>query len=267
MLAQQLINEGNLPAALKALQETVRNDPSSAKHRIFLFQLLTILGNWQRALTQLDVVGKLDATTMPMVQTYREAIQCEALRAEIFAGKRPPLIFGEPEQWVVLLLEALRLSGEGEDGKAALAREQAFDAAPASVGTLNGQPFEWIADADQRLGPILEAIVNGRYYWIPFHRIKQIDIEAPADLRDSVWMPASFTWANGGETVGLIPTRYNETANSADDGLLLSRRTEWVGVEPKPACGLGQRMFVTDTGDFSLMDVRQIVFADMESNG
>ena len=68
MLAQQLINEGNLPAALTALQETVRNDPSNAKHRVFLFQLLTVLGNWPRALTQLDVAGKLDATTMPMVQ-------------------------------------------------------------------------------------------------------------------------------------------------------------------------------------------------------
>ena len=267
MLAQQLINEGNLPAALKALQETVRNDPSNAKHRVFLFQLLTVLGNWPRALTQLDVAGKLDATTMPMVQTYREAIQCEALRAEIFMGRRPPLIFGEPEQWMVLLLEALRLSGEGEHDKAALARAQAFDAAPTSAGTLNGEAFEWIADADERLGPILEAIVNGRYYWIPLHRIKQIDIEAPADLRDSVWMPASFTWANGGETVGLIPTRYNETIGNADNSLLLSRRTEWAGNEPQPVSGLGQRMLATDAGEFALMDVRQIIFSDVTSNG
>lgn len=267
MSAQTLINDGDLQAALKALQDTVRTDPSNAKHRIFLFQLLTVLGNWPRALTQLDVAGKLDASTMPMVQTYREAIQCEALRAEIFAGKRPPLIFGEPEQWVVLLLESLRLSGEGEHGKAAAAREQAFDAAPASSGTLNGEAFEWIADADQRLGPILEAIINGRYYWIPFHRIKQIDIEAPADLRDSVWMPASFTWANGGETVGLVPTRYNETVGSNDNGLLLSRRTEWVGEAPAPICGLGQRMLATDAAEFALMDVRQIVFADSQSNG
>lgn len=267
MPAQKLINDGNLQAALKALQDTVRNDPSNAKQRVFLFQLLTVLGNWSRALTQLDVAGKLDSTTMPMVQTYREAIQCEALRAEIFAGKRPPMIFGEPEQWVVLLLEALRLSGEGENVKAAVAREQAFAAAPASSGTINGEAFEWIADADQRLGPILETILNGRYYWIPFHRVKQIDIEAPADLRDSVWMPASFTWANGGETVGLIPARYCETVNSEDNGLLLSRRTEWVGIEPEPICGLGQRMLATNAGEFALMDVRQIIFDDIESNG
>lgn len=267
MPAQQFINDGNLPAALKVLQETVRNDPSTAKHRVFLFQLLSVLGNWPRALTQLDVAGKLDAATLPMVQTYREAIQCEALRSEIFAGKRPPMIFGEPEQWVVLLLEALRLTAEGEIDKALQAREQAFEAAPASRGTVNAEPFEWITDADQRLGPILEAVINGRYYWIPFHRIKQIDIEAPVDLRDAVWMPATFTWANGGETVGLIPTRYNETITKSDDALLLSRRTEWIGTEPQPICGLGQRMLATDVGDYALMDVRQIVFADIDENG
>lgn len=267
MPAQKLINDGNLQAALKTLQDIVRNDPSNAKQRVFLFQLLTVLGNWPRALTQLDVAGKLDSTTMPMVQTYREAIQCEALRNEIFAGKRPPMIFGEPEQWVVLLLEALRLSGESEHSKAAATREQAYESAPTSRGTINGEAFEWIADADQRLGPILEVILNGRYYWIPFHRIKQIDIEAPADLRDSVWMPASFTWINGGETVGLIPTRYCGTVNTEDNALLLSRRTEWIGTEPEPVCGLGQRMLATNTGEFALMDVRQIIFDDTETNG
>ena len=97
--------------------------------------------------------------------------------------------------------------------------------------------------------------------------MKQIDIEAPADLRDSVWMPVSFTWANGGETVGLIPTRYNETVASDDNCLLLSRRTQWVGVAPEPECGLGQRMFATDAGEFALMDVRQIIFTDNQSNG
>ena len=34
--------------------------------------------------------------------------------------------------------------------------------------------FEWIADADDRLGPVLEAIVNGRYYWVPFERVRRI---------------------------------------------------------------------------------------------
>jgi type VI secretion system protein ImpE len=192
-----------------------------------------------------------------MVQTYREAIQCEALRAEIFAGKRVPLIFGEPQDWVGLLVEALRLDTI-DPAHALDVREQAYEQAPASGGSIDGERFHWLADADRRLGPVLEAIVNGRYFWIPFSRVKRIEMEAPADLRDTVWTAANFTWANGAQTVGLIPTRYDGSTDSAEDAIKLARRTEWDGER-----GLGQRMFASDDTDYALMDVRAIEF-DLE---
>jgi type VI secretion system protein ImpE len=233
-----------------------------------------VLGQWNRALTQLKVAGELEPLSIPMVQTYREAIQCEGLRAEIFAGARAPLIFGEPQPWLVLLLEALKADAAGNTSAAAAARAEAFEQAPVGAGSIDGTRFEWLADADQRLGPVLEAIVNGRYFWIPMHRIARIELDAPVDLRDAVWSPASFTWTNGAQTVGLIPTRYNDTAVSGDEALLMARRTEWVEAGAQGGHGLGQRMLVTDAGDYALMDVRVIEFdpqpgsaADDESHG
>jgi type VI secretion system protein ImpE len=260
MLAQQLMNEGDLPAALKALQEVVRKDPSNAKYRVFLFQLLVVMGNWPRALTQLSVSAELDAATLPMVQTYREALQCEALRTQIFAGKRPPIIFGNPQSWTVMLLEALRLDAEGQFSQADDLRAKALEEAPAISGTMDGKPFAWLADADTRLGPVMEAIVNGRYYWVPMNRIQHVAIEAPVDLRDVVWMPAIFTWVNGGQSPALIPTRYVGTELSNDNALMLARRTEWRDVAgSQTPHGLGQRLLMTDEADFALMDVREIV--------
>ncbi len=99
--------------------------------------------------------------------------------------------------------------GRGEAGavrRAAAARLRG--GAEPRPATLNGQPFEWIADADSRLGPVLEAVINGRYYWVPFSRLPQVTLEAPEDLRDLVWMPAHLQFENGGESVALIPTRY-----------------------------------------------------------
>ncbi len=260
MDALQLISEGKLAAALSALQDAVRKDASNPKHRIFLFQLLAVLGQWNRALTQLGVCAELDAAALSMAQTYREAIHCEALRAEIFAGKRAPLIFGEPQSWLVQLIEALRLDGAGDHEGAAAQRARAFEDAPASAGRANGEAFDWMADADPRLGPVLEAVVNGRYFWIPMARISRIVFDPPADLRDAVWTPVTFTWTNGASTVGLIPTRYDGTLGSGDDALLLSRRTEWVEQGAKAGHGLGQRMLVTDAGEYALMDLRTIEF-------
>lgn len=256
MHPQELINEGKLGAALTALQDLVRKDAGNAKYRIFLFQLLSVLGQWNRALTQLNVVAELDALALPMVQTYREAIQCEALRADIFSGQRAPLIFGEPEAWLVQLVEALKLDAAGEHERAAAARAQAFEDAPAGAGIIDGQRFAWLGDADQRLGPVLEAVINGRYFWVPMQRIARIEIEAPVDLRDTVWTPASFTWTNGAQTVGLIPTRYDGSVAAGDEALLMGRRTEWT----EHGHGLGQRMLASDAGDHPLMDVRLIEF-------
>ncbi len=231
MDAQVSLSQGKLDETLLQLQATVRSDPSNVKHRVFLFQLLAVMGQWDRALTQLNVAGELDASTLAMVQTYREALLCEGLRADVFAGKRSPVVFGKPEQWIALLLESLSLMADGQYAKSQDVRNQAFELAPATSGIIgdpaspDSETFEWIADADARMGPVLEAIINGRYYWVPFHRIQAINIEVPEDVRDMVWMPAYFTWANGGETVGLIPTRYPGSEASEDKPIRLAQKT------------------------------------------
>jgi type VI secretion system protein ImpE len=109
-----------------------------------------------------------------------------------------------------------------------------------------------------RLGPVCEAIINGRYYWVPFARLARIDLEPPADLRDVVWMPAHFQFANGGETVGVIPTRYAGSEAVDDPQIRLARKTVWTEVSPDVFWGSGQRILTTDGGEHALMDVRTI---------
>ncbi len=256
--AELALRDGDVPRALKLLTEQVRAKPQDAKLRVFLFQLLCVLGQWDRALNQLNVSLELDAGSLPMVQTYREAIACEALRMKVFKGQKVPMLFGEPEPWVALLIEAVLREGRGEPNEAQQLRTQALEQAPATAGQIDGQAFTWIADADNRLGPTLEAVINGRYYWLPWNRLSKVEIDPPQDLRDAVWMPAHFQFTNGGEVVGLIPTRYPDTDLSAGDALSLSRRTDWREVAPGVYTGLGQRLLVTDVAEVGLMDVRSV---------
>ena len=257
--AEQAVRNGDLPDALRNLQDQVRKDPSSARLRIFLFQLLAVLGDWDRALTQLNVAAELDASALAMAQMYREALQCERLRSEVFAGKKSPVIFGEPEEWLALLIESLLAAGRSAPAESAVLRARAFEAAPPSSGSLDSQPFEWIADADMRIGPVCEAIINGRYYWVPFSRLAKIQLEAPVDLRDLVWTPAHFEFVNGGEAVGIIPTRYVGSEGSDDSQVALGRKTVWSEPIPELFVGLGQRIFTTESGEHPIMDVRSIV--------
>jgi type VI secretion system protein ImpE len=260
MSAEDYLKEGKVEEALSDLKDQVRKDPANNNLRVFLFQILTVVGDWDRALTQLKVSSEMDPLAVPMLQTYQEAIRCEVLRTKVFQGETSPMVFGDPEQWIALLIESAKLCAQGSFEEAAGLRNEAFEAAPTTSGTINDQPFTWIADADPRMGPLLEAVVNGRYYWIPFHRIHAVNFEEPEDLRDMVWTPAQFTWANGGQAVGLIPTRYPGSETSEDNLIRLARKTEW---EEKPGdtwLGRGQRLLATDAGDFSLLDIRSLKF-------
>lgn len=259
MTAEDHLKAGDLTAAYAELTGEIRKNPADAKLRIFLFQMLCVRGEWKRALTQLKVVGELDAAALSMVQSYREAIACEMFREAVFAGKKAPMVFGAPEHWVALLIEALRPLAAGNTAQAASLRAQAFEAAPTSSGSADGQAFDWIADADMRLGPVLEVIMNGHYYWAPFSTISRLKFEDPADLRDRVWTPAEITWANGGQVVAFIPTRYPGSAGSENPGLMLAQETIWTDLGDDTFIGTGQRLLATDKDDLALMDVREIL--------
>jgi type VI secretion system protein ImpE len=257
-VAEQSLKGGDPVTALAQLQEQVRARPADPKLRIFLFQLLCVLGQWERALNQLDVASNLDPEALAMAQTYGEAVRCEAVRADVFEGKKSPMIFGQPEQWLALLIESLLLAGRGEHERSHDLRSRAFDEAPPSTGEIDGRAFSWISDADSRLGPVLEAVINGRYYWVPFSRLIKTQIDPPEDLRDLVWMPAHLQFENGGESVALIPTRYPGSETAEDPLIALARKTVWEEMAPDAHRGLGQRIIATDTGDVPLMEVRTI---------
>jgi type VI secretion system protein ImpE len=257
--AEDSLRSGDPEAALSRLQEQVRARPEDPRLRVFLFQLLCVLGQWDRALNQLSVASKLDAGTLAMAQTYGEAVRCEAVRREVFAGRKVPMVFGEPERWLALLIESLL--AVDDPVRAGELRQQALDDAEPSAGSVDGRPFEWIADADSRLGPVLEAVINGRYYWVPFSRLSALTMEAPEDLRDVVWMPAQLQFANGGEAVALIPTRYPGSETSGDGALALARKTIWQEAAPGVHSGLGQRLLATDAEEVPLMDVRSLIIA------
>ena len=187
--AEAAVRAGDPQGALASLTAAVKASPAKPQLRIFLAQLLCVLGQWERAHTQLNVVAELDATTGPMREMVGHALRCELLRAAVFAGKRSPMVFGQPDEWLAQLIESLLQAGQGAQPTRSInwrrARSKRRRRRP---GPINGEPFEWIADADSRLGPVLEAMVNGRYYWVPFSRLSRVSIEAPIDLRDRVWL-------------------------------------------------------------------------------
>lgn len=259
MSEKKMLFSGTVFDSLERLKENIRKEPARPELRTYLFQLLCIMGDYQRAMTQLNVAADMDDENKLMAKVCGPLLNCEVLRDEIFNGRQSPLVFGEPEEWLGLMVQALMLDGRKEHEVAQGIREKALDLAEPVPGSINGEPFEWLADADSRLGPILELIIEGRYYLAALSNIKKMSITEPCDLRDVLWLPVSIVWKNDGQSVGFIPARYQGSVETKEDAIILGKKTLWTEAYKDVFFGQGQRMLATEKQDYPIMDVREII--------
>ena len=224
-----------------------------------LFQRYCQAGRWQKALEQLQAYARMSAEAEAFAYAYRIALQQELLRERIFRGETDPLLPDNADEWLRVLASTLKQPSVGTLSARDL-RAQALELAPTSSGVLDEKPFEWIADADSRLGPICEAIVEGAYQWIPYSAIASIRITAPANLCDLVWLPAGIKLRGDNKPrPALLPARYPLTEGLID-GHLRSALTTWEKQETDTWIGHGVRVLTTDNQEKSLLDIRRIDF-------
>lgn len=255
-----LLKAGNLTGALAATKAAIRKAPTDSDLRFMLFQVQSLLGDWEAASNQLVAYSELTGRQSPLPIVFNKLIEAEVRRKYVFLGEEPPTIFGEPPEWIPLLVQALAHTAKGEFEAAQGLRAKAMEAAPAFSGKANGEPFEWLMDGDSRFGTVFEAIINGQYYWVPQARIRSVHLEAPAQARDAVWIAASMTLENGAEISAFLPSRYPGVTSWNDELLKLSRRTDWQEPVTGYYVGQGQRVLMTDSSEISLLDLRDLEF-------
>lgn len=212
--------------AIDALGAELREHPTDAQRRTFLFELLCFAGNWDRADKQLDILAGSDKDRRMGALLYRAAINAERTRQDMFRDKPPA------------------------------------DGASAAVGgTLNGREFQSIEDADPRIGSRLEVLAGANYMWIPLEHITRIEMDAPKRLRDLLWAPArvqtseAFQGADLGEV--LLPVLAPASATHSDDAVRLGRMTVWELLETGEI-PFGQKMLLADGEEFPLLDLRTL---------
>ena len=234
MKAKQLFQSGQLDEAVQALNAELREDPTDVQRRTFLFELLCFSGDYDRAEKQLNILAGGNSHTEMGAVLYHSALHAERLRQQMFRDKDYP---------------GLAESAEAESRS----------------GTLNGQPFDELEDADPRIGPRLELFAAGAYLWIPFEHIVSIEMEAPKRLRDTLWIPAlvrtgpAFRGKELGEV--LVPAISPLSWKNADDSLRLGRSTEWQKSESGVPIPLGQKVLMVDGEDFPFLEIRRLDFS------
>jgi len=258
---ESLLKSGDLVGALAAVKAAIRKAPTDSDLRFTLFQTLAATGDWEGASNQLVAYSELTGRQSPLGVIFNDLIKAEVLRKLVFEGVKHPVVFGEPPEWLPLLVQAGVHFAHSEWEAAMSLRSQALDAAPGVSGTVNGQPFQWLMDGDTRLGPVLELMMKGTYYWVPQQRVKELTFADPSHLRDRVWVAVEVTFATGGTTHAFMPVRYPGAGGwAADPTLQLAKRTSWDTPSEGIYFGTGQRVLMTDAAEIPLLEVRTLTF-------
>jgi type VI secretion system protein ImpE len=237
MTPLELYRTGELGQAIKALGEELRSYPLDAKRRTFLFELLCFAGEYDRAEKHLDVLADQNPKAAAGMMLYRSALHAERTRQEMFRTGHLP--------------------GASEG------------AAAAGGGTWNGKPFEYLGDADDRIGDHLEVFIAGSYTWIATKYIERLEIEAPENLRDLLWARAridaspKFRIQELGEI--LLPVIAPLSYQSADDKVKLGRVSVWETQADGTERLSGQKLLLVDGEEIPLLEFRSILWSTTET--
>lgn len=259
MDAQAMLRSGDIAGARAALAGELRRSPADVPTRQAFWQVLAIAGEWDKAEQQLRTLATTEPKAMMLGSVYGQTIAATRMRDRVMAGEARATSLVGSEPWVEQLIDALHASTSGAPD-AAKVGEAALEAAPATPGTLDGEPFAWIADADLRFGPMLEAIIGDQYGMVPFAALKRVKVSEPADLRDTIWLPIELETRSGQTSMAFTPVLYPGTVATCDAHLMLARRTDWIA-RGDGEVGVGQRLLTTDGPEAGILGIRDIRLA------
>jgi type VI secretion system protein ImpE len=227
--ARDLFQAGRLDEAIETLGAELRKDPTDVQRRVFLFELLSFAGQYERAEKQLDVAGQGSREASQGALLYRSALHAEKNRQEMFDSGQFPVGGALPE--------------------------------PVS-GTINGTPFQELADADPRLGARLEIFAAGQYLWIPLAHVASVKISPPERLRDLLWTPAIVQTGPGfrGLELGqvLVPVISPLSWQYEETDVRLGRVTEWVALDDGSEVPVGQKLLLVDGEELPILELREL---------
>jgi len=262
MTANELFHAGDVSAAIAQMGREVADSPLDYRKRTFLFELLCLAGDLDRAAKHLDVIAEENPDRTLAAQPYRNLIAGERSRRLLFTQGLVPGLPKDAPAYTGLHLQALNRIREGRYDEARLLLETAASSRAAVTGTLNGEPFEDLNDADDLIGPFLEIMMADSYSWVPWETVRSVTIPAPRYVRDLVWLPAHVELKTGPLGDVFLPVLYAGSYLHQDVRVRLGRMTDWREDVDGLALASGQKLLSDGERDWPILEIRQLEFQD-----
>jgi type VI secretion system protein ImpE len=262
MTAYELYKLGRLDEAIEAALQRVKAAPTALDDRLMLCDLLALDHQFERAARQLEVAGQQDVELAPGIALYRQLLQAAMTRRDVFQGLQSAQLLNDGSEVLQLHARASHALAEGRVEEASALLRQSEEQRPAVLGECDGEPFSEFRDLDDVSAPFLEVLTSaGKYYWIGWEQIDELEFRPPKSLRDLLWRQTAIVFRGGPDAVVYVPVLYPGTSSSHDAGMRLGRETTWVENATGVTVGIGQRTLLVGDSDKPLLSIGKLSFA------
>ena len=258
---KELLDAGDLNAAIEALTQEVREAPTDPQKRTFLFELLAFAGDWDRAEKQVAAVAGADA---PSQMGNRGLPWPPPGRTGPGPGLRRKGAAPLPPGGSLVRREEPRRNWPDQRGE--LRRR------PVPSWTRprkNALPFP--ASAARKLSATCATSTTSWPAWsrwssrgstpgFPLEQAKSLEPNPPKKLRDLIWPGAHITADDGTSGDVFLFALYPGSSAHADNLVKLGRMTDWKSLSDDLQVGLGLRSFLVDDTDVSLFELGPVDF-------
>jgi type VI secretion system protein ImpE len=264
MSASEHFRAGRIDEAIAEAQAAVRSRPNDEAARYLLAELLCFNGQLDKADKQLDALRDLDPKSMMTVSMFRQLIRSEQAREQFYQDGRLPEFIEKPSADLELHLKAAVLIREGNKAEAERLLAEAESQRVAVRGACDGEAFADFRDLDDLTSSFFEVYTaTGKYYWLPFDKIEEIEFRAPDRPRYLLWRSARLSLREGADLEVHLPALYPGSSRQDDVQCRLGRMTDWQGGDPAapgPMRGVGQRTFLVGEETRGIMQINSIRF-------
>lgn len=260
MEAKELMKAGQLAEARKVLVDAVKNSPADMSSRTLLFQVLSYLGEWEKADRHLETIGLQDSSRETGVLGCRNLVHAEKERQTVTDENTPASFLTDPPAYLDLFMSGRDKLSKGKIEEAADLFNRTQELRPDISGTVNAKEFSGLTDTDIFLFPFLEVIAHERYLWIPFESLRELTLSPPENLLDLLWITAKVTTWEGFAMNCYLPVLYPNSFLHDDERIKMGRMTDWSDAGGGFSKGIGQHVFAVGGEDMSLLEISEMTF-------
>ncbi|MDD2735363.1 MAG: type VI secretion system accessory protein TagJ [Desulfuromonadaceae bacterium] len=260
MNSADLIRDGKLSEARESLVSKIKAAPGDTKARTLLFQVLAFCGEWDKVARHLDLLISQLPETATGTLVYLNLVSAEKSRQEVAAGRQTPDFMTEPPSFLTALLEARRLLADGDTATATSLLDKVEEQLLEVSGLSQSGPFIGFSECDATLTGILEVFVHDRYIWFPLASIRELSVQKPKTLLETLWAPGRIVTWSGLTTECFLPVMYPGSSSFESDPVRMGRITDWIDLGNGNYRGVGQHLFMVGDQEKSLLELGEITF-------